>query len=99
MMQEVWLGFAPVGVTYWHATMTIIKFLLRDIFSDNPVALGRLLSLTELGGGTYYYIKKSLNLWGDPSIILNYSTVTSVDNDITTVPSEFSLSQNYPNPI
>jgi hypothetical protein len=91
-------GFAPVGVTYWQATMTIITLLLRDIFSDNPVALGRLLSLTELGGGTYYYIKKSLNLWGDPSIILNYSTVTSVDNDITTVPNEFSLRQNYPNP-
>lgn len=91
-------GFAPVGVTYWQATMTIITFLLRDIFSDNPVALGRLLSLNELGGGTYYYIKKSLNLWGDPSIILNYSTVTSVDNGITTIPNEFSLRQNYPNP-
>jgi hypothetical protein len=91
-------GFAPVGVTYWQATMTIITLLLRDIFSDNPVALGRLLSLTELGGGTYYYIKKSLNLWGDPSIILNYSTVTSVDNGITTIPNEFSLRQNYPNP-
>lgn len=91
-------GFAPVGATYWHAAMTIIKFLCHDIFSDNPVALGRLLSLPQLGGGTYYHIKKSFNLWGDPSIILNYSTVTSVDNDITTVPDEFSLSQNYPNP-
>lgn len=42
--------------------------------------------------------KKSLNLWGDPSIILNYNTVTSVNNDISTIPNEFSLSQNYPNP-
>ncbi|MFO7526547.1 MAG: C25 family cysteine peptidase [Ignavibacteriaceae bacterium] len=91
-------GFATVGLTYWHSINVIFRYLMRDIYTEKKVPLGKLLSLPELNGGTYYKIKKSLNLWGDPSIILNYSTVTSVDNDILTVPDEFSLSQNYPNP-
>jgi hypothetical protein len=91
-------GFAFVGLIYWNAAKTLMHNVIENIFNENKPALGNLISLPEFNTGTFYHFKKSLNLWGDPSIVLKYSTTTSVNNDISTVPNEYLLSQNYPNP-
>jgi len=92
-------GIGPAGISFWQVGLAIHNKWVHYLFSLSPTPLGALFNLPELGStGSFYYMWQSLNLWGDPSIILNYSTVTSVDNDITTVPNEYLLSQNYPNP-
>ena len=92
-------GFAPTGHSFWLAGLVIYNIWVQKVFNSTPYPLGELLKLPEITStGAFYYMLQTLNLWGDPSIILNYSTVTSVDNHISTVPNEYLLSQNYPNP-
>ncbi|MBK8946740.1 MAG: T9SS type A sorting domain-containing protein [Ignavibacteriae bacterium] len=45
-----------------------------------------------------FNLKRKINIFGDPSIILTYDFLSNIDNHYHLIEAEYLLSQNYPNP-
>ncbi len=91
-------GFASVSLSYWGASRVIHRIIAENIFNQTQKSIGQLFREFGNIGGTVQYQISAINLWGDPSLILNYDATTRVENITAHIPQEFSLSQNYPNP-
>ena len=88
------LGIAPVGVNYANMNSQINQSIWGKLYTQ--VAVGDILRETLDRSSSKEYRK--YNLFGDPTIILNYDVFADVDPYQTNLPKEFILSQNYPNP-
>jgi hypothetical protein len=87
------------GLVYWTVLRSIHMDWVNRLYNENDLTLGKLLQLYNLPNiGTYYYMKKSINLLGDPSLKLKYDATVNVSESRNEIPNEFVLHSNYPNP-
>jgi Peptidase family C25/Secretion system C-terminal sorting domain len=89
-------GIAVTGPTWWPTIMSHYYAMQRQLYSSTHNSFGSVLDSDYI----YYHDDTSmlLNIWGDPSLILRYSTVTSVKQENQSANLNYALEQNYPNP-
>ncbi len=88
-------GIAPVGPIFYPAIVFYYDSIATLLFSNN-ISLGNVVNVNYASSDSY--MRKILNLWGDPSIVLRYSTVTQVRENNKKAKLNYALEQNYPNP-
>jgi hypothetical protein len=93
-------GLVISGLIWWSSYQQALRKIAQNLFvaPDEPIGLLPDLYFSGLSGGLYYEMRKSLNLLGDPSLVLKYDAPTSVQQTQTEIVNGFELQQNYPNP-
>ena len=87
------------GLVYWVTLRSIHQDWVNRLYNEYNLTLGQLIQQYDLPNiGTYYYMKKSINLLGDPSLKLKYDPTVYVDEIKTETPHNYVLHSNYPNP-
>jgi hypothetical protein len=87
---------APSGLVYASSTMSFESDLISHLASrpSDPVGLAWLAAVGQARAS----VEMRMTLLGDPGLIIKSGGPASADNPPTSVPSEYVLEQNFPNP-
>jgi len=91
-------GIVVNGYSYWGAIKSYQQSWATRIYDTNYKSIAEVLDILPVMNGVFYYMKKVINLWADPSLKLKYDKTVDVENFKAEVPANFALHQNYPNP-
>ncbi len=90
------IGFQ--GLNLWGIVTYIWSFWLDRLFIPEYKTLGEIFNLDPVSISFYMEMIKSVSLWADPSLILQYDVTTGIGNHNDYLPEQNLLYQNYPNP-
>lgn len=84
------------GHTFWPTIANIQREWVKRIYSPENYSVSEAIDTFVIP--TSYYLRRVINYWGDPSLILKYDATVNVEEPITEQPEYFFLFSNYPNP-
>lgn len=84
------------GHTFWPTIANIQKEWAKRFYSPENYSVAEAIDTFVIP--TSYYLRRVINFWGDPSLILKFDATVNVEEVITEIPEDFFLYSNYPNP-
>ena len=85
-----------IGLTFWPTIANIQKEWAQRFYSPENYSVAEAIDTFAIP--TSYYLRRVINFWGDPSLILKFDATVNVEESITEIPKDFFLYSNYPNP-
>lgn len=89
-------GFNSVGLTYAIEGTNLLQNYIKYLYSNPHLTLGE--AVDSVINNTSFSHRKQYNIFGDPSITLKYDITAGIYPPVTSIPSEYKLEHNYPNP-
>ncbi|MFZ0454006.1 MAG: C25 family cysteine peptidase [Ignavibacteriaceae bacterium] len=89
-------GFNTVGLVFALDGSNLIGNYIKYLYSANHLTLGEAVS--SVLNNSSYSQKKEYNIFGDPSLKLKYDITAGVNPPVSSIPEQYKLEHNYPNP-
>ncbi len=89
-------GFNTVGAVYAIDGSHLIQDYTKSLYSSQHLSLGQVVSSVINNSSSSQ--RKEYNIFGDPSIKIKYDITAGIKQHVSSIPSEYKLEHNYPNP-
>ena len=89
-------GFNSVGTVYALESSDLINSYIKFLYSADHLSLGQVAA--SIINNSNNSRKKQYNIFGDPSIKLKSDITAGIAGPAGSIPSEYNLEQNFPNP-